>query len=94
MMGLSQGNGAATDFWIMLSSLLIHCCHRQGRGSGIISPISGAITAFLGTLFFDNTDLVVYLPDLMTPLEVFNKIQESMLLWGSLLCNTGGALKA
>jgi hypothetical protein len=41
----------------MLSSVLMHCYERQGFGSCIISPISGAIIDFLGKIYEDDTDL-------------------------------------
>ncbi len=44
---LCQGNGAAPAYWLMLSSVLMHCYQRQGFGSRITSPISGVIINFL-----------------------------------------------
>ena len=57
LQGLCQGNGAGPACWLMLSSVLMHCYERQGFGSCIISPISGAIIDFLGKIYEDDTDL-------------------------------------
>ncbi len=38
---LCQGNGAAPAWWLIISSVLMHCCQCKGFGSQIITPISG-----------------------------------------------------
>ena len=93
LQGLCQGNGAAPACWTMLASVLFHCYTRQGFGSEMLSPLSGTLISFIGTLFVDDTDLVVYLPELKDSASVFREMQESVSEWGHLLCSTGGALK-
>ena len=93
LQGLCQGNGAAPAYWTILVSVLIHCYRHQGFGSSIMSPISGLLIDFIDTQFVDDTDLVCYLPELEDLADVFLKMQESLLFWGSTLCSTGGAFK-
>ena len=93
LQGLCQGNGAAPACWLMLSSVLMHCYEREGHGSSVLSPMSMTLIEFLGSMFVDDTDIVVSLPELRDSLAVYNEMQSSMTCWGSLLCSTGGALK-
>ena len=92
-MGLCQGNGAAPACWLMLSSVLIHCYHNLGYGARMTSSIRDRLIKFLGTMFVDDTDLVSWLPNLTDSRKVFFDMQESLLIWGTLLCATGGAFK-
>jgi hypothetical protein len=64
--GLCQGNGAGPACWLMLSSILMHCYERQGFGSRLISPISGAIINFLGEIYVDDIDLIITRPKFTT----------------------------
>ena len=50
--------------------------------------MSRLLIAFIGTAVVDDTDLVVYLPWLKLPLEVYKEIQESLFLWDNLLSAT------
>ena len=91
--GLCQGNGAAPACWLMLSSLLMHCYHRQGFGSKMLSPISGLLLEFMGEMFVDDTDLIVMRPDLRSGRAVYEELQSSAWNWGINLNATGGGLK-
>ncbi len=55
LQGLCQGNGAASAYWLIISSVLMHCYQRKGFGSRIILPISGATIDFLGEIYMDDT---------------------------------------
>ena len=77
----------------MLVGVLFHCYTRQGLGSEMVSPLSGTLIAFVGTLLVDNTDLVVYLPALKDSASVFAVMLDSVSKWGHLLCSTAGVLK-
>jgi hypothetical protein len=70
LQGLCQGNGAALACWLMLSSVLMHCYQRQGFGSRIIAPMSGAIINFLGEIHVDDTDLIIPGPEFDTMLRL------------------------
>jgi len=76
----------------MLSLVLLHCYKRQGFGSCLISPISGAIIHFMGQVYVDDTDLLVTDPELETAEEVAQEAQASLLGWGNPLNATGGSL--
>ena len=93
LQGLCQRNGAAPTCWVMLSLVLIHCYHNEGYGSSILSPMSLTLIGCLGTIFVDNTDIFVSLPELRDSFSVYKEMQASMLCWGNLLCSTGGARK-
>jgi hypothetical protein len=63
LQGLCLGNGTTLVFWLMLSSILMHCYQCQGFGLCIISPISSAIIDFLGEIYVDDTDLIITRPE-------------------------------
>ena len=90
--GLCQGNGAAPACWLMVSSLLMHCYHRKGWGSSLLSPISGTLISFLGEIYVDDTDLIIMRPTYMTADDLWDDLQTSVKGWGDLLLATGGAL--
>ena len=71
----------------------MRCYYNEGFGASITSPISGHIIECIGTLFVDNTDLYVWLPELKTAEEVWEEMQDSVLIWGELLNVSGGGLK-
>ncbi len=77
LQGLCQGNGAGPACWLMLSSVLMHCYEKQGFGSCIIPPISGAIIDFLGEIYVDDTDLIVTRPEVTTEQETQEGLQKA-----------------
>jgi hypothetical protein len=73
LQGLCQGNGCAPVCWLMLSSLLMKCYHKEGHGSAITSSISGKLSKFMGEIYVNDTDLLTFLldvPDLETLMEI------------------------
>ena len=92
LQGLCQGNGAAPACWLMVSSLLMHCYHRKGWGSSLLSPISGTLISFLGEIYVDDTDLIIIQPSYKTAEDLWDDLQASVMGWGNLLLATGGAL--
>ncbi len=81
LQGLCQGNGAGPMCWLMLSSVLMHCYKRQGFGSRIISPISGAIIKFLGEIYVNDTDLIITGPEFMTEKETQEGLRRDAWTW-------------
>ena len=92
LQGLCQGNGATPVCWLMLSSVLMHCYRRQGFGSRILSPMSGAIIDFLGEIYVDDTDLIITRPEFTTAQETQEGLREAAWAWASGLNATGGAI--
>ena len=93
LQGLCQGNGMAPAGWTMIAAVLMHCYKREGFGASIVTPITGWIIEFLGTMFADDTDLNVMGDNLRTSEQVYREMQDSLYVWGDLLLCTGGALK-
>ena len=93
LQGLCQGNGAAPACWTMLSAVLMHCYRLEGFGARLLSPISRLLIEFMGTIFVDDTDLVIMDPTLKSSIAVYEEMQRSLYMWGDLLTSTGGALK-
>ena len=77
----------------MLFAVLLRCYLHEGMGARITSPISRHIIECFSTQFVDDSDLYVWLPGQKGALEVFREMQASVLMWGNLLCVSGGALK-
>ena len=92
LQGLCQGNGAAPACWLIISSLLMHCCSRQGFGSSMLSPISKFLIEFLGEMYVDDTDLIVMNPSYQSGNDVIRDTQMSVDAWANLLISTGGSL--
>jgi hypothetical protein len=92
LQGLCQGNGAGPMCWLMLSSVLMHCYKRQGFGSRIISPISGAIIDFLGEIYVNDMGLIITRPEFMTEKETQEGLRRAAWAWAYGLNATGGAI--
>jgi hypothetical protein len=92
LQGLCQGNGAGPACWLMLSSMLMHCYERQGFGSRIISPISGAIINFLGEIYVNDTDLIITRPEFTTEKDTQEGLRRAAWAWASGLNATGKAI--
>lgn len=92
LQGLCQGNGVAPACWLMISFLLMHCYHRKGWGSSLISPISGSLITFLGEIYVDDTYLIIMQPHYTCAEDLWNDLQTSVMGWGNFLLATGGAL--
>ena len=61
----------------MLSLLLMHCYKRKGWGSTILSPLSGTLIHFLGELYVDDTDLIVFQPTYHHASNLWDELQSS-----------------
>jgi hypothetical protein len=61
LQGLCQGNGCAPACWLMLISTIMACYKKAGYGSSIVSPMSGIIIEFMGEIYVDDSDLLVFL---------------------------------
>ena len=92
--GLGQGNKGAPASWLQLSSILVWCFKAANYGCHILDPISGALIYTIGCLFVDDTDLFIWKDGLMSGREVWLETQDAVRMWASLLCATGGAVKA
>ena len=91
--GLGQGNRAAPASWLQLSSVLVNIYKQQGYGAKIPDSIMGEVIHSMGDLFVDDCDLFNWLKSLTTAEEIWEETQDSILMWGTLLCASGGALK-
>ena len=92
LQGLCQGNGMAPAGWTMIAAVLMHCYEREGFGAHITSPISKVLTKFMGTIFVYDTDLNIMGPHWQDARAVYQEMQESIHMWGDLICCIGGAL--
>ena len=92
--GLGQGNRAAPASWLQLSSVLVNIYKSQGYGAKIPDPLTGEIIHSMGDLFVDDCDLFNWLESLLSAEEIWEETQDSILMWGTLLCASGGALKS
>ncbi len=81
LQGLCQGNGAGPACWLMLSSILMSCCERQGFGSRIISSISDAIINFGGEIYVDDTDLIITQPEFTTARQTQEGLRNPAWAW-------------
>ena len=93
LQGICQGNTAGPACWIILSSIMIRCYMKAGRGSRVISPISSSIITFMGEIFVDETDLLNILTELINIDELMEITQGNLDAWARLLMGTGGSLK-
>jgi hypothetical protein len=57
MMGLGQGNRAASPSWIQLSAVLVNAFKQLELSALISDPITLEMIHTMGALFVDNTDL-------------------------------------
>jgi hypothetical protein len=92
LQGLRQGNGAGPACWLMLSSVLMNCCTRQGFGLRNILSMSGAIIDFLGKIYINATNLVITQPDYTTKSETQEGLYAAAWAWASGINATGGAI--
>jgi hypothetical protein len=92
LQGLCQGNGAGPACWLMLNSVLMHCYERQGFGSRIIFPISGAIINFWGEIYVDDTDLIITQPEFTTEKQTQEGLPDATWAWAPGLNATGGSI--
>jgi hypothetical protein len=60
LQGLCQGNSCASACWLMLISLIMACYKKAGYRSSIVSPMSGVSIEFMGKIYVDDSDLLVF----------------------------------
>ncbi len=73
LQGLCQGNGCASVCWLMLSLLLMKCYLKEGHGLEVTSPISRELIKFMGEIYVNDMDLLMFfldVPDLETLMEI------------------------
>ncbi len=70
----------------------MHCYKRQGFGSRIISPISGAIIDFLEEIYVYDTDLIITRPEMVTPSDTQVGLKNAVGAWASWINASGGAI--
>ena len=71
---------------VLLSLVLIHCYYTEGFGSKIISPLSGTLIEYLGTMFVDDMDIFVSLSELKDSITIYKEMQVSMWYCGVIYC--------
>jgi hypothetical protein len=92
LQGLCQGNGCAPACWLMLISTIMACYKKAGYGSSIVSPMSGVSIEFMGKIYVDDSNLLVFLADKFDCRKLMQVAQKSLDAWAGLLNATGGAL--
>jgi hypothetical protein len=70
MMGLGQGNRAASPSWIQLSAVLVNVFKQLNLGAMIQDPITAEIIHSMGALFVDDTDLYTWRENILDPGEL------------------------
>ena len=73
MMGLGQGNRAATPSWIQLSAVLVNVFKQLNLGSMIQDPITTETIYTMGACFVDDIDLYTWREDTLDPGEVWSQ---------------------
>jgi hypothetical protein len=68
------------------------CYKKAGCGSSIVSPMSGVSIEFMGEIYVDDSDLLVFLADKFNCGKLMQVAQKSLDAWAGLLNTTGGAL--
>ena len=92
--GILQGNGAASNTWVVISAVLIQMLKEAGNGGHFIEPISGLGQHITGFAFVDDTDLITLAmtEPTKTEWEAFEGLQESIDCWQCDLWASGGAI--
>jgi hypothetical protein len=76
----------------MLISTIMACYKKADYGSSIVSPMSGIIIEFMGEIYVDDSDLLVFLENEFDCRKLMQVVQKSLDAWAGLLNVTGGAL--
>jgi hypothetical protein len=93
MMGLGQGNRAASPSWMQLSAVLVNVFKQLNLGVLIQNLITAEVIHSMGALFVDDTDLYTWREDILDPGELWCQAQVDLEHWSCLLNATEGALK-
>ena len=91
--GLNQGSRAAPPCWSCVSSILVMIQRAQGHLALVTTAISQMVTAIVGFLYVDDTDLYILNCLVRTNEELLQASQASLTDWGSHLMATGGQCK-
>ncbi len=92
--GLCQGNGALPAGWAVVSICIINANKKRGHGAHFICPITKLKSHIVGIIYVDDTDLIHFRMDEdQGKDESFHHLQEAITNWGTLLIDSGGALK-
>jgi hypothetical protein len=81
LMGLGQGNRAASPSWIQLSAILVNAFKQLNLGALIQDPITAEVIHSMGTLFVDDTDLYTWREDILNPGELWCQAQLELEHW-------------
>ncbi len=90
--GLCQGNRAAPACWLMKISPIMACYKKAGYGSLVVAPISSEVIEFIGEIYVDDSNLLVFLASVLDCKQLMNIAQASLEAWAKLLTAIGGAL--
>ena len=91
--GIGQGNGYAPALWAGISSLMLKVMSDKGYGTKLRSPISKIFLHMAGYSFVDDTDFIETALPNETWESLFDRAQEGLRLWETLLRTTGGAIE-
>jgi len=91
VVGIGQGNGAGPQIWAAVSAPLFEILRQEGFIATFICALSAQHQQMAGFAFIDDTNLIVT-DTSNDPMQVANKMQQSLQLWHGLLQATGGDL--
>lgn len=57
--GICRGNRARPAIWLVISLMLVQFMHKAGKVRHVMSSISGVVTAIMGFMFVDGTNLMI-----------------------------------
>jgi hypothetical protein len=92
--GLTQGNGASSVGWAVISICILGAHRKKGHGAKFTCPITDLQHHLLAILYVDDTDILhINLTQNENIDEEHQAIQSSVNSWGNLLIATGGMLQ-
>ena len=94
--GSGQGSGASPTIWALVSTPIFDALGRRGYGVFLKCAVSGDLLAFVGTVFVDDTDLIVTDKSLLydeNNTSIFDLLQSSLHLWEGFIRASGGAIR-
>ena len=89
--GAGQGNGAASQTWVIVSSKMFEILQKKGLSNQMRTPISQSMIDLLGFAFVDDADLFV-ISEENDPEATKDRMQELLIAWEKSAKVTGGAL--
>ncbi len=92
--GLTQGNGASPVGWAVISIVILNAHRKKGHRAKFVCPITKLTSHLSAIIYVDDTNLLhINLEEEESVEMVHQAIQASILNWGNLLIDTGGALQ-